>query len=84
MLSNLFGSLGLDSTLKRMLNVIARFSFDNVGRLRVYADAAVSINTNQTIATITTSNTSLGDMGKNNTAIAQSIQTVSTVRRNWK
>jgi hypothetical protein len=23
-------------------------------------------------------------MGKNNTAIAQSIQTVSTVRRNWK
>lgn len=81
MISNLFGSLGLDSTLKRMLNVVARFSFDNVGRLRVYADAAVSLNSNQTL---TTANISAGDMGKNNTAIAQSIQTVATVRKNWK
>lgn len=81
MISNLFGSLGLDSTLKRMLNVVARFSFDNVGRLRVYADAAVSLNSNQTL---TTANISAGDMGKNNTAIAQSIQTVSTIRKNWK
>lgn len=81
MISNLFGSLGLDSTLKRMLNVVARFSFDNVGRLRVYADAAVSLNSNQTL---TTANISVGDMGKNNTAIAQSIQTVATVRKNWK
>lgn len=81
MISNLFGSLGLDSTLKRMLNVVARFSFDNVGRLRVYADAAVSLNSNQTL---TTANISAGDMGKNNTAIATSIQTVATVRKNWK
>lgn len=81
MVSNLFGSLGLDSTLKRMLNVVARFSFDNVGRLRVYADATVSLNSNQTL---TTANISVGDMGKNNTAIAQSIQTVATVRKNWK
>lgn len=81
MISNLFGSLGLDSTLKRMLNVVARFSFDNVGRLRVYADATVSLNSNQTL---TTANISVGDMGKNNTAIAQSIQTVATVRKNWK
>ena len=84
MVSNLFGSLGLDSTLKRMLNVVARFSFDNIGRLRVYADAAVSINSNQTIANVTNANVSVGDMGKNNTAIAQSIQTVSTIRKNWK
>lgn len=81
MVSNLFGSLGLDSTLKRMLNVVARFSFDSVGRLRVYADATVSLNSNQTL---TTANISVGDMGKNNTAIAQSIQTVATVRKNWK
>ena len=84
MVSNLFGSLGLDSTLKRMLNVVARFSFDNIGRLRVYADAAVSINSNQTIANVTNANVSVGDMGKNNTVIAQSIQTVSTIRKNWR
>ena len=85
--SSLFGGLSLDSTLKKIYNVLGRLTYDSVGRVRVYADAAVNINASQTLATVTTvttSNNSIGDTGKNNTAIASSVVMMNSIRGNWK
>ena len=82
--TSLFGGLGLESTLKKIYNVLGRLTYDNIGRLRVYADAAVSINSNQTLATVTQANISMGDQGKPNTVIAQSVIMIAPTRGNWK
>lgn len=84
MVSSLFGGFSLDSTIKKLYNVLGRLTYDSAGRLRVYADAAVSINSNQTVATVTTANISIGDTGKQNTVINNSINNIQAVRRNWK
>ena len=87
MVSNLFGGFSLDSTIKKLYNVLGRLTYDSSGRLRVYADAAVSINSNQTITTVTTvatANISVGDTGKQNTVINNSVSNIQAVRRNWK
>ena len=87
MVSNLFGGFSLDSTIKKLYNVLGRLTYDSSGRLRVYADAAVSINAGQTVATVTTvstANISIGDTGKNNTVINNSVSNIQAVRRNWK
>lgn len=87
MVSNLFGGFSLDSTIKKLYNVLGRLTYDSSGRLRVYADAAVSINSNQTITTVTTvstANISIGDTGKQNTVINNSVSNIQAVRRNWK
>lgn len=81
MVSSLFGGFSLDSTIKKLYNVLGRLTYDSSGRLRVYADAAVSINANQTIGT---ANISIGDTGKQNTVINNSINNIQAVRRNWK
>ena len=54
MISNLFGGFSLDSTIKKLYNVLGRLTYDSSGRLRVYADATVSLNSNQTLTTVTT------------------------------
>ena len=88
--TSLFGGLGLESTLKKIYNVLGRLTYDNIGRLRVYADATVSINSNQTLATVATvatvtqANISMGDQGKPNTVIAQSVIMIAPTRGNWK
>ena len=85
--TSLFSGLGLESTLKKIYNVLGRLTYDNVGRLRVYADAAVNINSNQTLTTVTTvtqANISMGDQGKPNTVIAQSVIMIAPTRGNWK
>jgi hypothetical protein len=84
--TSLFSGLGLESTLKKIYNVLGRLTYDNSGRLRVYADAAVSINSNQTLATVATyqANISIGDQGKPNTVIAQSVIMIAPTRGNWK
>lgn len=84
MVSSLFGGFSLDSTIKKLYNVLGRLTYDSSGRLRVYADAAVSINSNQTITTVTTANISVGDTGKQNTVINNSVSNIQAVRRNWK
>lgn len=87
MVSSLFGGFSLDSTIKKLYNVLGRLTYDSSGRLRVYADAAVSINSNQTITTVTTvstANISVGDTGKQNTVINNSVNNIQAVRRNWK
>ena len=81
MVSSLFGGFSLDSTIKKLYNVLGRLTYDSAGRLRVYADAAVSINANQTIGT---ANISVGDTGKQNTVINNSVSNIQAVRRNWK
>ena len=81
MVSSLFGGFSLDSTIKKLYNVLGRLTYDSSGRLRVYADGAVSINANQTIGT---ANISIGDTGKQNTVINNSINNIQAVRRNWK
>ena len=87
MVSNLFGGFSLDSTIKKLYNVLGRLTYDSSGRLRVYADATVSINSNQTLTTVTTvatANISVGDTGKQNTVINNSVNNIQAVRRNWK
>ena len=84
MVSSLFGGFSLDSTIKKLYNVLGRLTYDSSGRLRVYADAAVSINANQTLTTVTTANISVGDTGKQNTVINNSVSNIQAVRRNWK
>ena len=83
--TSLFSGLSLESTLKKIYNVLGRLTYDNSGRLRV--DAAVSLNPNQSLATVTTitqSNISMGDQGKPNTVIAQSVIMIAPTRGNWK
>lgn len=59
MVTNLFGELGLDSTIKALKNVISRFTFDTSGQLRTTVAGTVAVSSG-TITTVTTSNGSIG------------------------
>lgn len=85
MLTNLFGELAENLSLKKLMNVLLRLTYDTSGRLRVYADGAVTISSGTVtgVTTVTTSNGSVGDMGKLNTVIANSVMTVAGTRRNF-
>ena len=73
MVQNLFGDLGLDSTIKALKNVISRFTFDTTGQLRVGGTVGVSsLPTLATVTTVTTSNGSIGDSGKPSTIMQNS------------
>lgn len=78
MITNLFGELGLDSTIKALKNVISRFTFDTNGQLRV--GGSVSISSGM----VTQSNGSIGDSGKQSTIMQNSSMMFnSSVRRNF-
>ena len=85
MVQNLFGDLGLDSTIKALKNVISRFTFDTTGQLRVGGTVGVSsLPTLATVTTVTTSNGSIGDSGKPSTIMQNSSMMFnSSVRRNF-
>ncbi len=88
MITNLFGELGLDSTIKALKNVISRFTFDTTGQLRVGGNVGVSslptLSTVTTVTTVTTSLGSIGDSGKQSTIMQNSaIMFSSTNRRNF-
>ena len=86
MVKNLFGDLGLDSTIKALKNVISRFTFDTTGQLRttVAGTVAVSSGTITTVSTVTQSNISFGDSGKLSTTMQNSSMMFnSSVRRNF-
>ena len=85
MVKNLFGDLGLDSTIKALKNVISRFTFDTTGQLRVGGTVGVSsLPTLATVTTVTTSNGSIGDSGKPSTIMQNSSMMFnSSVRRNF-
>ena len=82
MLTNLFGDLANDMTLKNLLNKFGRFSFDSSSQLRVVGTVAISSGTvaisNGTVAisngTVTQANISIGDMGKPASVMLQSAQ----------
>lgn len=91
MVTNLFGELSLDSTIKALKNVISRFTFDAAGQLRVAGTVAVSSGTVAvssgtitTVSTVTQSNISFGDSGKLSTTMQNSSMMFnSSVRRNF-
>lgn len=74
MLTNLFGDLANDLSIKNLLNKFGRFSFDSSSQLRVGGSVAISSGTVTTVATITQANISIGDIGKPATAQLQSAQ----------
>lgn len=85
MITNLFGELSLDSTIKALKNVISRFTFDANGQLRVSGTVGVSsLPTLTTVTNVTQSNGSIGDSGKPSTIMQNSaIMFSSTNRRNF-
>lgn len=84
MVQNLFGDLGLDSTIKALKNVICRFAFDATGQLRVGGNVSISSGTVTTVGTVSQSNGCIGDSGRTS-AIMQnsSIMFNCSTRRNF-
>ena len=87
MVQNLFGDLGLDSTIKALKNVISRFTFDTAGQLRVGGSVGISsgtITTVGTVGTVSQSNGCIGDSGRTSAIMQNSaIMYGTTVRRNF-
>ena len=84
MVKNLFGDLGLDSTIKALKNVISRLTFDTTGQLRVGGNVGISSGTVTTVGTVSQSNGCIGDSGRTS-AIMQnsSIMFNCSTRRNF-
>ena len=74
-ITNLFGELANDLSIKNLMQKFGRFSFDNTSQLRTVTSGSVSVSGSlTTVTTVTTANMSIGDMGKAATAILQSAQ----------
>ena len=83
-ITNLFGELGLDSTIKALKNVISRFTFDTTGQLRVGGNVGISSGTVTTVGTVSQSNGCIGDSGRTSAIMQNSaIMFGSTNRRNF-
>ncbi len=72
MLENLFGELANDLSIKSLMQKFGRFSFDSSSQLRV--GGSVGVSSLPTLATVTTANMSIGDMGKPASVMLQSAQ----------
>ena len=66
-ITNLFGELANDLSIKSLMQKFGRFSFDASSQLRV-------IPSGGGISTVTTANMSIGDMGKPASVMLQSAQ----------
>ena len=75
-ITNLFGELANDLSIKNLMQKFGRFSFDSTSQLRVTPSGGVigGVTTVTTCTTVTTANMSIGDMGKPATAMLQSAQ----------
>ena len=74
-ITNLFGELANDLSIKNLMQKFGRFSFDSSSQLRVGGSVGVSsLPTLTTVTTVTTANMSIGDMGKASAAQLQSAQ----------
>ena len=73
-ITNLFGELANDLSIKNLMQNFGRFSFDASSPLRVSGNVTASLASNQTLTTVTTANMSIGDMGKASAAQLQSAQ----------
>lgn len=76
MLTNLFGELANDLSIKSLMQKFGRFSFDSSSQLRVTPSGGIigGVTTVTTCTTVTTANMSIGDMGKPASVILQSAQ----------
>ena len=74
-ITNLFGELANDLSIKNLMQKFGRFSFDSSSQLRTVTSGTLStVSTVTTVATVATANMSIGDTGKAATAILQSAQ----------
>ena len=74
-ITNLFGELANDFSIKNLMQKFGRFSFDSSSQLRTVTSGTLStVATVTTVATVVTANMSIGDTGKAATAILQSAQ----------
>ena len=75
-ITNLFGELANDWSIKSLIQKFGRFSFDSTSQLRTVTSGSVSVSsgTVTTVTTCTTANMSIGDMGKASAAQLQSAQ----------
>lgn len=87
MLTNLFGDMALDVSIKNIIRKIASFSFAPDSSLRVSGAVTVSsgtVTTVSTVSTMSTGNISIGDSGKSSTIISSSATNFyCTVGRNF-
>ena len=74
--TNLFGDLANDLSIKNLMQKFGRFSFDSSSQLRTTVAGSVSVSsgTVTTVTSVTQSNISIGDIGKPATAQLQSAQ----------
>lgn len=72
-ITNLFGELANDLSIKNLIQKFGRFSFDSSSSLRT-STAVTSLPTLATVTTVTTANMSIGDMGKPASVQLQSAQ----------
>ena len=74
-ITNLFGELANDLSIKSLIQRLSKFSFDNTSQLRTVTSGSVSVSGSlTTLATCTTANMSIGDMGKPASVMLQSAQ----------
>lgn len=71
-ITNLFGELANDLSIKNLIQKFGRFSFDGSSQLRTVTTGSLTGVT--TVSTVSTANMSIGDTGKAATAILQSAQ----------
>ena len=72
-ITNLFGELANDLSIKNLMQKFGRFSFDTSSQLRTTVAGSVSVSSG-TVTTVTTANMSIGDMGKSASVMLQSAQ----------
>ena len=74
-ITNLFGELANDLSIKNLIQRFGRFSFDSSSQLRTVTSGTLStVSTVTAVATVSTANMSIGDIGKAATAQLQSAQ----------
>lgn len=73
-ITNLFGELANDLSIKNLMQKFGRFSFDSSSQLRTTVAGTVAIGGTSTLTTVTTANMSIGDMGKPASVMLQSAQ----------
>ena len=75
-ITNLFGDLANDLSIKNLMQKFGRFSFDSSSQLRTTVAGSVSVSsgTITTVTSVTQANISIGDIGKPATAQLQSAQ----------
>ena len=82
--TNIFGDLANDFSIKTLLNKFGRFSFTSTSELRVSGPMTVSSGTITTVGTVNNAAVAYGATGANSTAMTNSALTFgSTIRRNF-